>query len=101
MLKCVAPASSSNDHVKNPDNNDDPLICGSKHPSVQRVVELEFLTERTPIEWLPIQHDAFTKRIAEFEIWLSEQPEEVIAIVGHSLYFKTMLGLGSKFNNVD
>jgi len=111
MLKCVAPASSppndntNNNGDKNNNNNaqnqNDPLIKGSKHPSVQRVVELDLLTERSPIEAVPILYDAFTKRIAEFEQWLSEQPEEVIAVVGHSLYFKCMLGLESKFQNVD
>ncbi len=100
MLQCVAPSSSktSQDGDAGQSNNNDD---GCKHPSVQRVVELDILSERTPIEWFPGQHDAFTKRIAEFEMWLSEQPEEVIAIVGHSLYFKNMLGLESKFSNVD
>lgn len=106
MLQCVAPASSSlnnnKDNTKNENTkNNDPTIKGSIHPSVKRVVELDILSERTPIEWLPIQHDAYTRRIAEFEIWLSQQPEEVIAVVGHSLYFKNMLGLSAKFHNVD
>ena len=100
MLRCVAPTSKLNDNFQNKPHND-PLVHGCKHPSVQRVVELDMLSERTPMEWFPVQHDAFTKRIAEFEMWLSEQPEEVIAIVGHSLYFKNMLGLESKFRNVD
>ena len=100
MLQCVAPSSKDNEGDKEETAND-PTAAGCKHPSVQRVVELDMLSERTPIEWFPVQHDAFTKRIAEFEMWLSEQPEEVIAIVGHSLYFKNMLGLESKFNNVD
>jgi len=116
MLQCVTPCSSSYDatrtstcnHDKDDhetqnvnDNDDDPTVKGCKHPSVKRVVELDILSERTPMEWLPIQHDAYTKRIAEFELWLSQQPEDVIAIVGHSLYFKNMLGLESKFQNVD
>mmetsp|Transcript_4233 Transcript_4233/g.8096 ORF Transcript_4233/g.8096 Transcript_4233/m.8096 type:complete len:452 (+) Transcript_4233:146-1501(+) len=74
---------------------------GKKAPSVGRVVELPILSERTPMEWLPINHDAFTQRIAEFEKWLGEQPEDVIAIVGHSQYFKSMLGLPKKFKNCD
>lgn len=106
MLQCVAPASSQSPTASQSQQDDaikdnDPIIMGCKHPSVKRVVELEILSERTPIEWLPIQHDAYTKRIAEFEMWLSQQPEDVIAIVGHSLYFKNMLGLESKFRNVD
>ncbi len=86
MLGCVSP----NDQEK-----------GCQAPSVARVVELDLLSERTPMEWLPIHHDAFTKRIANFEQWLSEQPEDVIAIVGHSQYFKSMLGLNKKFKNCD
>lgn len=102
MLQCVAPASIPNGYKGgNYDNNHDPTINGCKHSAVKRVVELDILSERTPIEWLPIQHDAFTRRIAEFEMWLSQQPEDVIAIVGHSLYFKNMLGMESKFQNVD
>jgi Fructose-2,6-bisphosphatase len=72
-----------------------------KYPCVARVVELPILSERTPMEWLPINHDAFTQRIAQFEQWLGEQPEDVIAIVGHSQYFKSMLGLPKKFKNCD
>ena len=53
------------------------------------------------MKWLPVNHDAFTRRIAEFEQWLGEQPEDVIAIVGHSQYFKSMLGLPAKFGNCD
>jgi hypothetical protein len=98
MLQCVAPSSANTEKDV---NANDPTLNGSKHPSVSRVVELDILSERTPIEWLPIQHDAFTKRIAEFEMWLCQQPEDVIAVVGHSQYFKDMLGLESKFNNVD
>lgn len=74
---------------------------GMKADTVKRVVEMPFLSERTPLEWLPVNHDAFTRRIAEFEQWLGEQPEDVIAIVGHSQYFKSMLGLPAKFGNCD
>lgn len=118
MLQSVAPASNNNQNHSNSNincngndttyiidddeqTNPDPTIKGAKHPSVKRVVELDILSERTPIEWLPIQHDQFTKRIAEFEMWLCQQPEDVIAVVGHSQYFKDMLGLETKFHNVD
>ena len=107
MLQCVAPLNNHDDNANHNNPNkpkqqsNDPTIKGCIHPSVKRVVELDILSERTPIEWLPIQHDAYTRRIAEFEIWLSQQPEEVIAVVGHSLYFKNMLGLSTKFKNVD
>ena len=70
-------------------------------PSVSRIVELPELAERTPLEWLPVNHDAFTNRIAYFEKWLAEQPETTIAVVGHSHYFQCMLGLDYKFRNCD
>ena len=96
MLQCVTP--SIKDHVT---EQQDYSYLGKQHPSVDRVVELPVLSERTPLEWLPVNHDAFTKRISEFETWLGEQPEDVIAVVGHSQYFKSMLGLPKKFKNVD
>ena len=94
MLACVT--ANPNVTLK-----EDSSAGGMQADSVSRVVELPVLSERTPMEWLPINHDAFTKRIAEFEQWLGEQPEDVIAIVGHSQYFKSMLGLPKKFKNCD
>lgn len=76
-------------------------VLPSSPSGVRRVVELDFLKERTPLEWLPVNHDAFTSRIAQFEKWLCEQPEKVIVVVGHSQYFKSMLGLDYKFDNCD
>jgi len=94
MLGCVTAKP-------NVSTEEDCSANGKKAPSVGRVVELPILSERTPMEWLPIHHDAFTQRIAEFEKWLGEQPEDVIAVVGHSQYFKSMLGLPKKFKNCD
>jgi len=94
MLGCVTP----NPNVT---TEQDYSAEGKKAPTVGRVVELPILKERTPLEWMPKMYDAFTKRIAEFEKWLGEQPEDVIAIVGHSQYFKSMLGLPKKFKNCD
>mmetsp|Transcript_26502 Transcript_26502/g.76497 ORF Transcript_26502/g.76497 Transcript_26502/m.76497 type:complete len:617 (+) Transcript_26502:272-2122(+) len=79
----------------------DPTASGMAVPSVSRIVELPELSERTPLEWLPVNHDAFTNRIASFEKWLAEQPERKIAVVGHSHYFQCMLGLNYKFRNCD
>jgi len=96
MLGCVT--ATSDDNVT---TEEDYSAEGKKALTVGRIVELPILKERTPMEWMPINHDAFTKRIAEFEKWLGEQPEDVIAIVGHSQYFKSMLGLPKKFKNCD
>ena len=79
----------------------DPTAGGMAAPSVSRIVELPELSERTPLEWLPVNHDTFTNRIASFEKWLAEQPETTIAVVGHSHYFQCMLGLNYKFRNCD
>jgi len=94
MLGCVTERTDV-------DVDTDSSAKGKKADSVARVVEMPFLSERTPLEWLPVNHDAFTRRIAEFEQWLGEQPEDVIGIVGHSQYFKSMLGLPAKFGNCD
>ena len=79
----------------------DPTAGGMSVPSVSRIIELPELAERTPLEWLPVNHDAFTNRIAYFEKWLAKQPETTIAVVGHSHYFQCMLGLDYKFRNCD
>jgi len=92
MLGCVTARSASNVEC---------LWEGKKAASVDRVVELPCLVERSPIEWLPVHHDKFLQRIETFETWLCEQPEEEIAIVGHSNYFKYMLNLPYKFGNCD
>jgi len=92
MLGCVTP---------NPGATTDSSAEGAKASSVSRVIELDILKERTPLEWLPTHHDAFRQRIASFEEWLGNQPEDVIAVVGHSQYFKSMLNLSYKFGNCD
>lgn len=68
---------------------------------VERVVETALLSEMSPYEWTPVYRNQFKRRVAEFEQWLSEQPEKNVAIVGHSEYFKSMLGLDFKFGNCD
>ena len=95
MLQTVTPSKTISDLTI------DSSCKGAKHDSISRVTELEILTERTPMEWLPTHADSYASRIRKFEGWLSEQEESVIAIVGHSQYFRSMLGLKSKFNNVD
>ena len=76
---------------------------------VQRVEELDFLVERQPQE-IPqdvILKDvspavsSFAKRIQDFEEWLVKQREDTIAVVGHSLHFKSMLKVPFKFQNCE
>jgi broad specificity phosphatase PhoE len=73
----------------------------AKAETVGRVVELDLLIEKTPQEWTPLYFSTFKQRIANFENWLGEQAEDNIAIVGHSQFFKAMLGLDFKFGNCD
>ena len=68
---------------------------------VQRVVALDELREKTPTEWLPGQGASLRRRIAAWESWLAAQPDTVVAVVGHSQYFKNMLHLSYKFGNCD
>jgi broad specificity phosphatase PhoE len=64
-------------------------------------VATSLLTEKTPAEWLPYNSQSLADRIAAFESWLGEQPHDAIAIVGHSQFFKAMLGLSFKFANCE
>lgn len=89
MFGCMA-ASSSDDTIKE-----------KRADNVSRVVETDLLIEKTPAEWTPMYHARFRKRMADFESWLGDQPEKVIALVGHSQYFKAMLGLDYKFGNCE
>lgn len=72
-----------------------------KADAVQRVEEVDTLREKYPSEWIPGNYESFKTRIATFEAWLQQQPEERVCIVGHSQYFKAMLGLDFKFRNCD
>lgn len=80
-----------------------------KPSCVARVEELEFLVERQPQE-VPQEFilkdvaptsSSFNRRIMQFEQWLAKQPEDIIAVVGHSLHFKTMLNVPFKFKNCE
>lgn len=89
------------------------LRCQASPPQkpscVARVEELEFLVERQPQE-VPQEFilkdvaptsSSFDRRILQFEEWLAQQPEEIVAVVGHSLHFKKMLGVPFKFKNCE
>jgi broad specificity phosphatase PhoE len=72
-----------------------------KADSVSRVVQTNLLLEKTPSEWTPLYYGGFIKRIQDFETWLANQEEDTIALVGHSQFFKAMLGLNFKFGNCE
>jgi broad specificity phosphatase PhoE len=71
------------------------------YSSVNRVVELPLLIEKTPAEWIPGNSKSLATRIQKLEEWLIEQPESTILLVGHSQLFKAMLGLSFKLGNCD
>jgi broad specificity phosphatase PhoE len=73
----------------------------TQHAAVGRVQVLDMLREKTPTEWIPGNSGALRQRVAAFEDWLAAQPETIIAVVGHSQYFKAMLNLSYKFGNCD
>jgi broad specificity phosphatase PhoE len=68
---------------------------------IQRVVNLSLLLEKTHMEWVPGNSGSFEKRVLDFQTWLGQQPESVVAVVGHSQFFKLLLNLPFKFDNVD
>jgi broad specificity phosphatase PhoE len=93
VLGFVAPEIES----KDTDNSFELSTAGDKG----RVVQLDALKERTPKEWLPFSKESYEGRIKSVVQWLIRQEEDVVAVVGHSQFFKTMLGLDYKFGNCD
>ena len=77
------------------------MTPSNKDVNIGRVEETALLTEKTPAEWLPGNIGSLHKRIGDLEEWLRAQPETRIALVGHSQFFKAMLGLKFKFGNCD
>lgn len=65
-------------------------------------VELDLLREILPVEMMESKSRSLAPaRIAEFETWLDNRPETLVFVVGHSHYFREMLGVGFKFANCD
>jgi broad specificity phosphatase PhoE len=77
------------------------MTPNDKDEQVGRVEELPLIEEKTPAEWLPGNIGSLHQRIEALEDWLRAQPESKIALVGHSQFFKAMLGLKFKFGNCD
>lgn len=68
---------------------------------VAEVLELDLLIEKTPAEWLPGNSGSLEKRLRALEDWVAAQSHTVIALVGHSQFFKALLELDYKFGNCD
>mmetsp|Transcript_10934 Transcript_10934/g.26819 ORF Transcript_10934/g.26819 Transcript_10934/m.26819 type:complete len:274 (+) Transcript_10934:244-1065(+) len=79
---------------------------GMIQPLIQKetpVICSDLLVEKQVSEYAYAQ-SAFRKRIQRFEQYLDTRPEETILIVGHSQFFRSMLGEASsvrKFKNCD
>lgn len=102
---CVATAAATASDSDCSDSDSDASlgeeVGGKRSGPVGRVEELPCLLEKAAAEWVPGNSAAFEARIATFENWLSDQPETVVAVVGHSQFFRYMLGLDYLFGNCD
>lgn len=68
----------------------------------QKWYELDSLTEILPVEKLDYRKRHFAAtRIGEFEHWLHARDEEYVIVVGHSHYFRQMVGVPYKFSNCE
>ena len=75
---------------------------GTGGPGAPPFVELDCLRERTPAEYVPgVGMRGLDKRISAFHAWLAARPEARITVVGHSQYFRRMLGGAEKQANCD
>ncbi|GMH66346.1 hypothetical protein TrST_g8847 [Triparma strigata] len=83
-------------------NSEDPTLNGSNPglPNV-RVEESQLMIEKTPIEWLPGLGGRLDTRLTDFKNWVSNVPEDTVVVVGHSQWFKKLLGMSFKFDNCD
>jgi len=77
------------------------MTPSDKDVNVLKVEELDLLSEKTPAEWLPGNIGSLHSRIEQLEDWLRAQTANKIVLVGHSQYFKAMLGLKFKFGNCE
>jgi len=79
------------------------LLTHPLRPSANvSVAESPLLLEKTPLEWLPIYGDRqLVGRITGFTKFVETDIKDVAVVVGHSQYFKKMLGMDKKFDNCD
>jgi len=71
-------------------------------PSGVEVLTLETLREIIPIDYVaPTRWANAKSRILDFEKWVAQQTAPNIVVVGHSHYFRHMLGVDFKFSNCE
>jgi hypothetical protein len=63
------------------------IPCSQKYFETLKILLLHW-------EWTPMCYYGFIVRIGDFEEWLWDQEEEVVAIVGHSQSFKGHARIG-------
>mmetsp|Transcript_13765 Transcript_13765/g.26703 ORF Transcript_13765/g.26703 Transcript_13765/m.26703 type:complete len:240 (-) Transcript_13765:360-1079(-) len=76
-------------------------VVGSDSDNTYPREELVDLREKTVGEWVPGFKGSLDERIASFERALCARKEERILVVGHSQFFRHMLGMAEKFKNCD
>jgi broad specificity phosphatase PhoE len=67
--------------------------------SACKMEETDLLLEKTPTEW--IFTSSFHERIRQFAEFVEQRPESTVVAVGHSQFFRAMLGVNFKFSNCD
>jgi len=72
----------------------------NRNKEVKRV-KLDCLSELTPGECVLKFNIPVHRRIRELGDWLDAQEDESIALVGHSQYYRLLLGMEEKFKNCD
>jgi phosphohistidine phosphatase SixA len=74
--------------------------CDGLFPTInENKVEVACLREASPTEH--VFHGTWDTRIQEFYVFLANQTAKTIVIVGHSQYFRRMLGVPSLLKNCD
>lgn len=71
-------------------------------PPSTEIIQLESLREIVPVDYVaPTRWANAKSRILDFEKWLAGRSESNLVVVGHSHYFRHMLGVDFKFSNCE
>ena len=61
-------------------------------------IELDFLREESPWEIITCSN-GLDKRIHQFQTWLLDVPTDIVVVVGHSRFFRRMVGMDRVLDN--
>ncbi len=105
---CVAPRSQTPGTMAvtaNTSDDYDPTAAGIEPPDDRiTVVQSDNLLEKTPMEWLPLYGESrLSARITAFSaaLEMNVASSDAVVVVGHSQYFKKMVGAEEKMGNCD